>query len=119
MEEVERWFKKAKRDLKQAKDNFKIKNYDLSAFLCQQAIEKGLKSILLKKENKIKKIHDLIELGKSANLPNNFLEYCKEITHAYIYSRYPDIEEPKDIKEISSNFIKHTQEILKWINSQV
>lgn len=118
-EEVKRWWSKAKDDLEKARILFNNKKYDGAVFYCQQSIEKALKSLFLKKNNKIKKIHDLIELGKDVKLPDNLLDYCKEITQSYVYSRYPDIEEPKDIKEISLSFIKNTGDILKWIEEQL
>ena len=54
-EEVNRWWKKAKRDLSSARYNFKGKKYDVSAFLCQQSAEKALKALSLKKSGEIRK----------------------------------------------------------------
>ncbi len=99
-EEVKRWWNKAKDDLEKARILFENNKYDGCVFFCQQSIEKGLKALFLKNKNKIKKIHDLVELGNSVNLPKNLIEYCKELTLSYIYSRYPDIEEEKDIASI-------------------
>jgi len=113
-EEVKRWWKKAKDDLIKAKILFKNKKYDGAAFFSQQSVEKGLKALYIKDKNSIKKIHDLVELGKDAGLPQNLLDYCKELTLAYVYSRYPDIKEEKNIKHISNKFLKYAAEILKW-----
>lgn len=117
--EIENWWNKAKDDLDKAKILFDNNKYDGAVFYCQQSIEKALKSLFLKSNNKIKRIHDLVELGKDTKLPDALLSYCKEITQSYIYSRYPDIEEPKDIKEIALDFIEHTKEILKWTEEQL
>jgi len=65
MEEVKRWWKKAVDDLEKAEILYKNKKYDGTVFYCQQAVEKGLKALQLKKTKKIKKIHDLVELGIS------------------------------------------------------
>ena len=118
-EEVKKWWNKAKDDLDKAKILFKNEKYDGSSFFCQQSVEKGLKSLSLKEKNKIERIHDLVELGKDINLPQHLIQYCKELTLSYIYSRYPDIEEPKDIKSISTNFLKYAEEILKWIGERL
>jgi HEPN domain-containing protein len=118
-DEVKRWWTKAKDDLEKARILFSNKKYDGAVFFCQQSIEKSLKALFLKKNNKIKRIHDLFELGKDVKLPDNLLEYCKEITQSYTYARYPDIEEPEDIREISSAFLDHTKEILKWTEKQL
>lgn len=119
-EEVKRWWKKAKDDLEKARILHNNRKYDGAVFFCQQSVEKGLKALLLKEKDKIKRIHDLVELGKDVNLPKNFIDYCKELTLAYIYSRYPDIkEEKRKIKSISFNFLKYAKEILKWIKKRL
>ena len=118
-EEVKRWWNKAKDDLDKATILFKNQKYDGTVFFCQQAVEKALKALFLKEKNKIRKIHDLVELGKDVKLPENLINYCKELTLSYIYSRYPDIEEDKDIKSISSNFLKYSKEILKWVEKNI
>lgn len=115
MKEISRWIEKAKSDLEKAEILLDNKKYDGAVFYCQQAVEKAIKALILKNKKELKKIHDLVELGKSINLPENLLEYCKEITQSYIYSRYPDIEEPKNIGEIASRFLKYSKEIMKWI----
>jgi len=103
-EEVKRWWNRAKDDLEKAQILFDNKKYDGTTFFCQQSVEKTLKALLLKEKNKIKKIHDLTQLGNDVNLPKNLADYCKELTLSYIYSRYPDIEEESDIKSISKKF---------------
>lgn len=118
-EEVNKWWNKAKDDLDKAKILFKNKKYDGAVFFCQQSAEKGLKALSLKGKNEIKRIHDLVELGKYVNLPQNLIDHCKELTLSYIYSRYPDIEEEKDIKSISTDFLKYAEEILKWIEEKL
>ena len=118
-EEVKRWWAKARDDLDKARILFENKKYDGSAFFCQQSVEKGLKALALKEKSKIKKIHDLVELGKDINLPQNLIDYCKELTLAYIYSRYPDIKEEKNIKIISAKFLKYTGGILGWIEKKL
>ena len=84
-EEIQRWWVKAKDDLEKTIILFQNKKYDGTAFYCQQAIEKALKALALKEKNNIKKIHDLVQLGKDINLPNNLLDHCKKITQSYIY----------------------------------
>lgn len=117
--EVKLWLKQAKRDLSSAKYNFKGKKYDVSAFLCQQSAEKALKALLLKKTGSIRKIHDLVELGKIAGLPSELLDSAKELTLAYIYSRYPDIQEVKNLNKIVKKFLMITEKILKWTKQQL
>lgn len=116
---IKKWWKKAEDDLEKAEILYKNKKYDGTVFYCQQAIEKGLKALELKRTKNIKKIHDLVELGKDINLPENLLNYCKEITLSYIYARYPDVEEDKNLSETAKKFMKYSKEILKWIEREM
>ncbi|MBL7147705.1 MAG: HEPN domain-containing protein [Nanoarchaeota archaeon] len=75
-EETKRWLTKSKDDVIKAKDNLKIKHYDLVSFLCQQSTEKALKSFLIEKTGKFPKIHDLVKLGKLANLEKDKSKFC-------------------------------------------
>lgn len=118
-EEVKRWFDKAKDDLDKARILFENKKYDGAAFFCQQSVEKALKALSLAKNNKLKRIHDLTALAKDVSLPQNLADYCKELTMSYIYSRYPDIYEDKDLDKTSANFLKYSKEILKWIEENL
>ncbi len=118
-EEVERWWSKAKDDLEKARIMFENKKFDGAAFFCQQSVEKGLKTLILKEKNQIKKIHDLVELGKEINLPQNLLDHCKELTLSYLYSRYPDVEEEKNIGNVTKEFLGHAREILEWIEKKI
>ncbi|MBU2639231.1 MAG: HEPN domain-containing protein [Nanoarchaeota archaeon] len=112
---IKNWIEKAESDLDAAKYNFKGKRYDISAFLCQQAAEKALKALSLKKIKKLRKIHDLIELGKDVNISEDLLEKLKELTLAYIYSRYPDVKQELNLKEKVSKFIKTSEEVIQWV----
>lgn len=118
-EEIKRWMKQSNDDFDTAKYNFAGKKYSVAVFYCQQSVEKALKSLILDKKKQLIKVHDLVKLGKEINLPQNLLNYCKEITQSYIYSRYPDIKEPKNMNVIASNFLKYTEEILKWVKKQL
>jgi len=118
-EEVLPWWRKAKDDLEKALILFRNQKYDGAIFFCQQAVEKGLKTVWFLEKNKIKKIHDLVELGKEVQLPDHLLNYCKELTQAYIYARYPDIHKEKNLDVISKKFLNYTEEILQWIEKKI
>jgi HEPN domain-containing protein len=117
--EVEKWFDKALQDLNAAKFNFKGGLFDVAAFFAQQAVEKALKALYLERFGRIRKIHDLVVLGRELELPEEFIDSCKELTAAYIYVRYPEIPEEKDIEAASEGFIKTAEEVLEWIKKQL
>ncbi len=118
-EEVGRWWSTAKDDLEKAKILFDHEKYDGTVFYCQQAVEKGFKATILQKGDEIKKIHDLVILGRTVQVPLPLLNYCKELTQSYIYARYPDIQQAKNIKEIASKFLRYTKELLAWTEKKL
>ena len=59
--------------------------------MCQQAAEKILKSLYLKKYGELRKIHDLAYFAKKLNLSEDLIEKCEELTKAYVETRYPDL----------------------------
>lgn len=118
-EEVRSWMGKAEEDLETAKFNYQGKRYNVAAFFCQQSVEKALKALSIKKKGKFKKIHDLKLLAKDVKLPKKYIPFCEEMSLAYVYSRYPDVAEVKEIKEESKKFIKNAELILKWIEKKL
>lgn len=104
----------AEEDLKAAYINYENKLYGVAAFLCQQSVEKALKAVLLKQTGKIRKIHDLVILAKDINLPEPLCHPLKELTFAYIYTRYPIEQEPITIKGKLPSFITAAKDVLQW-----
>ena len=113
-EEVKNWIKQAKEDYKSAKFNLEGKQYKVAIFLCQQSVEKAFKALLLKKKGEIRKIHDLVILGKEVNASENMINKLKELTLAYVYSRYPDVKQENNLKEKAFVFLKTAEDVLKW-----
>ena len=118
-EEIERWLKKSKRDLDNSGFNLKNKRYEESCFFAQQSVEKALKTVLLKKNGKIIKIHDLNILAKKVDLPENLRESCKELTMVYIQVRYPDALELDNKLEKAKKYVSFAKEILKWVEKNI
>jgi len=88
MEDFKKWIEQAKRDIKIAEYNLNGNFFESSIFYCQQAVEKSLKAIFIKREGKLLKIHDLVILGRKTNLPNEFLKKISGLNSAYTEARY-------------------------------
>lgn len=67
-EEYNNWLKQAESDLRKAKILLDNKEFDGVAFYSQQTAEKALKSVIIKKQGKLVKIHDLVILGRITKL---------------------------------------------------
>lgn len=63
-EEIKNWIEQSEHDLGTAEILLKETRLADAAFYCQQAVEKALKALMLKRTNSIRKIHDLVQLGK-------------------------------------------------------
>lgn len=119
-EEVSRWWKSAIEDLRKAKDNFDIGNYDLASFLCQQAVEKALKSLDIMISGKFIKSHDLAFLSKRVNAPKNILDKCRKLKPVYTESRYPDfLDASLYTKERASSLMDSAREVLEWAKGKL
>jgi len=105
---------KAEEDLDTAMFNFSGRRYKASAFFCQQAAEKALKALLLKRGKGLIKTHDLVVLARKSNAPKVILEHAKELTLAYTYARYPDVPEIKNIKRKAKIFLDYAQSVIEW-----
>src|SRR3989338_8714674 len=89
-EEVSLWIEQAKSDLDAAQYNLEGKKLSVVALLTEQCVEKALKSLFLKKNGTIPKVHDLVFLAKKLDLPEKLFQYCKQISPLYMPARYPD-----------------------------
>lgn len=119
MEESKEWFKQAKKDLETARFNIDGKKLDAGIFFLQQSAEKALKALYIKKSRKLIRAHDLVLLAKKVNAPEKVVRYCKELSPAYLYTRYPDVSRVKNLDELSTKFLSYVKEILKWIKEKI
>lgn len=116
-EEFEKWFKQAEADMAGAKYNFDGEKYYIAVFLCEQAVEKALKALMIKEGQGLIKTHDLVRLGRKVDLPKNFFNDLAELSSLYTEARYIPIKEFE--KEEVSNFIKFAEEVLRWIRQKI
>lgn len=122
--EIENWWKQAKNDLEKAKVLFGSKNFDGSAFFCQQAAEKSLKALVLfKNRKKSAEGHSLVYLGKIAGLPDSYFTGLKKLSPQYYIARYPDMTEevPYELydEKLAKEFLDISEDVIKWIEKQL
>ena len=118
MDESREWLQKAERDYRTAKVNFEQKIYDAAAFFCQQAAEKGLKAVYIKKFRVLMKTHDLNFLGGKLKLSRVLREACDELNSYYAETRYPDVQAEFD-RETAAHAIEKAGKVLLWVNEKL
>lgn len=124
---TKKWLEFADTDLKVAKallDESKKQLYSNCYYHCHQAIEKNLKAILAERNEKIPKIHDLIDLLNKTKikLPKEITNFIDDLNPYYHPIRYPDsFQELKDEfnKRSTSKSYKLTKETIKWIQHEL
>lgn len=112
-QEAQSWWQQAREDIDAAQYNFQGSKLSLAAFMCQQAVEKALKALLIQAMNEFPKIHDLVRLARLAKAPQEILELCAKINPAYTATRYPDSPvgfSEKDCEKI----LNYAREVLRW-----
>ncbi len=122
-EEIQNWFKQAKRDLQSAKHATQYKDYYVVSFFSHQAVEKALKALHIKKFKELFKTHDVLFLARKVELPERLTSICKKLNPVYIEARYPDASGklPADAYTESDavSDLKNAEEVLKWIETQI
>ena len=122
-EEVKRWWAQSEADFKSARNNFSHGDYYVASLLCQQAVEKALKALYLKKFNELKKIHNLVILAKDLKLPKELISKCDKLNPIYINTRYPDasgdLPYEKYNEDKSQDDLKTAGDILQWLRKKI
>lgn len=113
MEDSNQWLELAERDIKAAEKIKDVEEYEASAFLCHQAAEKALKAVYIKKFGKLLKTHDLVLLATETEA-EELKNICKELTPAYLYTRYPDVEKVEGIEKLIEGYLAHAKQVVEW-----
>jgi len=70
-EEIKNQIEQAEYDHDAAKYNLEGKKFAIVALFTQQSMEKGLKTLFIKRKKRVPKIHDPSFLGKELELPEH------------------------------------------------
>jgi len=120
--EYNAWLKQSTKDFEVAKKNYLNKDYYVVAFFCQQAVEKALKALSIKKNKTILKIHDLVKLAREVQASLEIIEKCSKITPVYFEVRYPESDElPADKvnKREADELLLLSEEVIQWVKKNI
>ncbi len=121
---IEHWWEQAQRDLVSAGNSLKAGDYYVCAFLCQQAVEKGLKAYIMNM-GKVSPgpVHSLVRLADTAGLPAGFRPFMRQLTSDYFLSRYPDAAEGAPFslykQEDATITLAKSQEVFTWLAARM
>jgi len=124
MSEMEQgWSDRARYDLETARVMLASGRYLYVVFCCQQAVEKALKAVIVRKTGALPpRVHNLLRLAEAAGAQpdqeqNRFLG---ELSAYYIQSRYPEEIEIADSsisRELAEDVMKNTEQVVRWVLS--
>lgn len=122
--EAGRWWQQALKDLESAEKNLQVEEYYLVAFLCQQAVEKGLKALYIDRLGESPgATHSLLFLGKKVEIPTEFLTFLRKMTPDFVLARYPDAADgvPYELydRDIAGERLNFAKKVLEWIQGQL
>ena len=83
------WWRQAQEDAARAEKARGLGDWPLACFLAQQAAEKALKALYLKR-GEVAWGHSVLKLLEGLGAPPELLERGKELDKHYILSRYPN-----------------------------
>ncbi|OGW27202.1 MAG: hypothetical protein A2X59_03250 [Nitrospirae bacterium GWC2_42_7] len=124
-EKISHWTDSGNYDLKSAEFMQKSNRYVYTAFLCQQAIEKYLKAVYIKKNSKeAPRTHNLVYLIGLLELEvsDDRLKLLTDLTGYYIEGRYPTYKQKVSkmlSKKVADNILSETKRTVKWLKSKL
>lgn len=115
MDSTEAWLEKAEEDFETACFLHENAKYEHAVFLFQQAVEKGLKAVLIGNNDGVPQSHDCFNLAKKANAPTTILEAANAVSPYYFRTRYPDASlvdlDNDDIETVHD----HAETVIEWV----
>lgn len=122
MQEHEKWLKIVEDDLKSAKVLLEREVFSTATYHCQQAAEKALKAYLVFRDQKAKRIHDLIELtAMCCELDMEFKQLYDDVERLNPFAtkfRYPSEFDIPDYND-TENAIKQAERIVSFVFKKI
>ncbi|MBU0573726.1 MAG: HEPN domain-containing protein [Candidatus Margulisbacteria bacterium] len=123
--DIEYWLEIAEYDLDTARALLGSGRYAYVLFMCQQAVEKILKGLVVKNTHKLPpRLHNLLRLSEltGLDLEQGKKELLEKLSYYYLESRYP--EEQKKItaevdRKVAGDYLLETEEIFTWLKSRL
>ena len=119
----QQWAERAQYDLDTADAMFKTGRYLYVLFCCQQAVEKALKAVIVKRTSNLPpRIHNLLRLAEVAGIEpdQDQVRFLGELSGYYIQSRYPEeirAEASTMTQELASRVLDKTERTITWVVS--
>lgn len=123
-EQARQWLDQAQADFTTARHCFTSKDYYAVVIFAQQCAEKALKALYISTTTKLPpKVHDLVELGRLVDAPDEVYSLAEKLTITYFSSRYPGAAPEIPVryydKKKASSHLKEAKVILLWASKKI
>lgn len=115
----EEWFRRARRNLRIAKDNLEIGHPDAAAFYSHQGAEFAPKALQIHRRDGFDRTHDLRLLAVSLSTPPRVVKLAALVTPAYAGARYPDVRSPRVTRSRAEMILDAARGIVRWVRRQL
>ena len=117
---VQQWLDRVEYDLRSAEAMFEAGRYIYVVFMCQQAVEKCLKAVILTKAREVPPIHNLRRLAELTGLTidSEKLKMLDFLSEYYVNSRYKEdlAELSKGLtKDFAGEILVFTKQVIEWL----
>lgn len=125
LSEVREWLDQAEYDFSTAKAMFRARKYLYMIYMCQLALEKLLKAVVILQTGEAPpKTHKLLLLAKLAqvNLPDGHLEFLGTLDAIGSGARYPkDLAAARKAypRKVAQEYLARTKEIMEWVKKEL
>ncbi len=121
--EVSRLWEQALEDFDTAEKLLEVEKYYASVFFAEQAAEKALKALFIKKKKRAEFTHDLTELAEKLNAPEDIYEAAAELSPDYTITRYPNAANAVPAKlytrKSAEIHLKCGEEVIEWVRKEL
>lgn len=120
--QIEYWKTGADSDLETAEILIQNMKFVQGLFFCHLCIEKITKAILVKETSQIPpKSHDIFYLANKAqiDLPDEKQKIVQILMKYQLEGRYPEYYPKPPSLELTMNYLKETQNLLKWLKMKL
>lgn len=123
--EISYWIEHAEYDLVTAEAMFESGRYLYVTFMCQQAIEKLLKALVIRYKSiappyshNLRRLAEIAEIDKQ--MADDQINFLDDLTPFCVAARYPAYKAKIAkiaTKEFSSYYLKQTNEMFQWLSN--
>ena len=116
------WLNRARSSLAIAKNRIPDAYLEDLCFEAQQAAEKAIKSVMIKRGVEFPYVHDLARLmsileAKGERIPET-VRRATRLTHFATHTRYPGLEEPVRVQEYTES-VETAGSVVQWAEERI